>query len=70
MTMNSFELMQARSYSESVLINILTDLGADVQFIIGHRREGGFGQIGFQAFWPEPRKTDWVEPRALGLTHD
>lgn len=50
--MNKFEMMQARSYGESTLINILTDLGADVQFIIGHRQEGQMGPIGFQAFWP------------------
>lgn len=68
--MAKFELMQARSYSESVLINILSDLGAEIRYTIGHRREGQAGPIGFQAFWPQPRTTDWVEPRALGFTHD
>lgn len=52
--MTKFELMQARSYSESTLINILSDLGAQIQYTIGHRREGQMGPIGFQVFWPEP----------------
>lgn len=51
--MTKFELMQARSYSESTLINILMDLGANVQYIIGHRREGQMGPIGFQVFWAD-----------------
>ena len=66
MSMSAFDLMQARSYSESVLINILTDLGAEVQFIMGHRRNTQMGPIGFQTFWPGEFGSDrgGYDPRA------
>lgn len=51
MAMGKRDLMLAKAHGEKELICILMELGAQVQFTIGHRREGGTGPIGFQAFW-------------------
>lgn len=52
MAMGKHELMLARAHSERELICILMELGAQVQFTLGHIRSGGKGPIAFQAFWP------------------